>query len=180
MSGDGLVLWITGLSGAGKSTLAKKAVLLFRERGDSVVFLDGDELREVLGATATTRENHGVEARLSLARRYSALGRVLSSQGHTVVIATISLFWEIHEWNRQNLSNYFEVFLKVPIEELRRRDSKGIYRKFDDGELENVAGLDLEVNEPRRSDWVVEFDPTRTADSIARELVARTREEGNP
>jgi adenylylsulfate kinase len=74
-----------------------------------------------------------------------------------VVTATISLFNEIHEWNRATLPGYFEVYLKVPIDELRRRDPKGIYRRFDAGELTHVAGLDLPIDEPEAADWVVEL-----------------------
>ena len=172
-----MIVWITGLSGAGKSTLASHLVDLLRARGETIVFLDGDELREVFGATVASVENHGREARLALAMQYAKLCRVLSSQGLTVVIATISLFWEIHEWNRANLPGYFQVYLQLPVEELRRRDPKGIYRRFDAGELTNVAGMDLPVDEPEAADWTVEFDPDLPVAAIAEDLFNRLREE---
>ena len=96
---------------------------------------------------------------------------MLANQGLTVVIATMSLFKEVHAWNRHNLPGYFEVYLKVPLDELRRRDSKGIYRRFDSGELSQVAGLDLLVDEPESADWVVEFDPLRSVETVAEELM---------
>ena len=167
----GEVIWITGLSGAGKSTLAHQVVLRLRAAGKSVVMLDGDELREVFGAVAANAQNHGREGRLALAMRYAHLCRVIASQGLTVVIATISLFREVHTWNRAHLPGYFEVYLKVPVDELRRRDPKGIYRRFDAGELNNVAGLDLSIDEPDASDWIVEFDPGRTVTILADELI---------
>ena len=117
------VVWITGLSGAGKSTLATALVAHLRTPGEFVVRLDGDELREVFGLAAVNGQSHGREARLALAMQYSRLCRVMASQGLTVVIATISLFKEVHVWNRANLPGYFEVFLKMPIEELRRREA---------------------------------------------------------
>ena len=92
--------------------------------------LDGDELREVFGATTPGDENHGREARLQLAFQYTHLCRVLASQGLVVVVATISMFKEIHKWNRDNLPGYFEVYLNVPIDELRRRDPKGDLSKI--------------------------------------------------
>lgn len=153
----GRVCWITGLSGAGKSTLATITASSLRSRGNSVVLLDGDELREVFGAVAANSENHGREGRLGLAMQYGRLCRVLASQGFTVVIATISLFREVHEWNRNNLPGYFEVYLKVPIGELRRRDPKGIYRRFDVGELTDVAGLDLPIDEPEEADLIIDW-----------------------
>jgi adenylylsulfate kinase-like enzyme len=165
------VIWITGLSGAGKSTLAHAVVARLRADGEAVVLLDGDELRAVFGAVATNAQNHGRQGRLALAMKYSQLCQVIAAQGLSVVIATISLFREVHAWNRENLTGYFEVYLKVPIEELRRRDPKGIYRDFDAGVLNHVAGLDLPIDEPVAPDFVVEFDPGQSVAVLAEELL---------
>ncbi|MBF0179868.1 MAG: adenylyl-sulfate kinase [Magnetococcales bacterium] len=167
------VLWITGLSGAGKSTLAREVTGRLRAMGRPVLLLDGDELREVFGAVAANTANHGREGRLALALRYARLCRVLAGQGVLVVIATISLFREVHAWNRQHLPGYFEVYLKVPLEELQRRDPKGIYRRFASGELTHVAGLDLPVDEPEGADWVVDFVPGRSVAALAEALFER-------
>ena len=166
----GRVIWITGLSGSGKSTLANKVVEKFRCQGEVVISLDGDDLRQIFGGTNVSG-NYDREGRLALAMRYSRLCNLIANQGITVVIATISLFREIHIWNRANLPGYFEVFLRVPIEELRRRDPKGIYRRFDAGELSSVAGLDLSVDEPKEADYVVEFSPNLILCSVVDELV---------
>ena len=170
------VIWITGLSGAGKSTLAQEVVAHLRAEGGAVVMLDGDELREVFGAVATNAQNHGREGRLALAMQYAHLCRIIAAQGLTVVIATISLFREVHTWNRANLPGYFEVYLKVPVDELRRRDPKGIYRRFDAGELTHVAGLDLAIDEPEAADWVVEFETGRQVVALTNDLINRLTE----
>jgi adenylylsulfate kinase len=138
--------------------------------------LDGDELREVFGAVAANTQNHGREGRLALAMQYAHLCRILAKQGLTVVISTISLFRELHAWNRSNLPGYFEVYLKVPIDELRRRDPKGIYRRFDAGELVHVAGLDLNIDEPEAADWIAEFEPGRSVVTLANILFNRLNE----
>ncbi|MBK5526802.1 adenylyl-sulfate kinase [Pseudomonas sp. TH08] len=169
----GQVIWITGLSGAGKSTLAGEFVTRMRAEGRSVVMLDGDELREVFGAAASSTQNHGREGRLALALQYARLCKMIAAQGQTVVIATISLFREVHEWNRAHLPNYFEIYLKVPVEELRRRDPKDIYRRFDAGELHNVAGLDLDIDEPLAADCLVEFDHERSSQRLADDLLPK-------
>ena len=151
-------IWITGLSGAGKSTLAVAVCQRLRNNGETVIYLDGDQLREVFGSVDNSKENHGREARLSLAMQYAHLCHVIAEQGVTLVIATISMFNEVHKWNRDNLPNYFEIFLKVPIEELKKRDPKQIYLRYDAGQLSDVAGLDLEVDEPNKSDLLFDFN----------------------
>lgn len=167
----GRVIWITGLSGAGKSTLAVAVVERLRWAGHRVLLLDGDALRQVFGSEAANADNHGREGRLALAFQYARLCELIARQGITVVIATISLFREVHAWNRHHLVDYFEVYLKVPVEELRRRDPKGIYRRFDAGELAHVVGLDVPVEEPEAPDCVVAFDPLQTVATVAEALI---------
>lgn len=168
----GQVLWITGLSGAGKSTLATEMAHRLRASGKAVVMLDGDELRDVFGAATASKENHGCPARLTLAMQYAHLCQVIAKQGLTVIIATISLFKEVHAWNRRYLPGYLETYLKVPLDELRRRDPKGIYRRFDDGQLQHVAGLDLPVDEPEAADCVLEFSPELSVQAAADRLMS--------
>lgn len=147
------VYWLTGLSGAGKTTLCRKLVAHLRAQGRAVVMLDGDELREAMGAT----DAHTRQERLQLAMRYAHLCHMIAVQGVDVAIATISLFREVHEWNRANMPGYVEIYLHVPMEELRRRDPKQIYARAERGELKDVAGLDFAVDEPQVPDVRIEW-----------------------
>ncbi len=137
--------------------------------------LDGDELREIFSATADNMQNFGRQARLALALQYSHLCRTIAVQGADVVISTISLFREVHVWNRAHSPGYFEIYLKVPLDELRRRDPKGIYRRHDAGEIANVAGLDLAVDEPEFPDWAAEFVPGKRVEELVEELMERIK-----
>ena len=168
---SGRVLWITGLSGSGKTTLAKETVRQLREHSSAVVSLDGDRLREMFAIEGANGQSYDRKGRLKLAMQYAYLCKTLSMQGFTVVIATISMFREVYGWNRSHLPGYFEVYLKVPIEELRRLDSKGIYSRFDAGKLQNVAGLDLNVDEPEKPDFEVEIKSTRCVALLASQLI---------
>ena len=165
------MIWITGLSGAGKSTLAKEVANRLRNAGEKIVMLDGDEMRGVFGNVKENSANHGRAARIDLAMQYAKLCKLISSQGTTVICSTISMFNEVHEWNRENIPDYFEVYLKVPLTELKRRDPKGIYQRFDSGKLKNVAGLDLEVDEPQTPDILFEFDSTLSLSDLADEVI---------
>lgn len=164
------MIWITGLSGAGKSTTAKLVADHYIGLGKCVVRLDGDELREVFGST-DTGDAHMRSERLSLARSYSRLCRLLASQGVVVIIATISMFEEVYSWNRENIANYFEAYLKVPLQKLEERDPKDIYKRFRSGELSNVAGLDLPVDEPKHPNWELEFNAESNAVKVAESMI---------
>lgn len=160
----GRVIWITGLSGAGKSTLARALV----PHLPHAVLLDGDELRAALGATSSGFDRAG---RLALAQTYARLCRLLAEQGHIVVIATISLFHEIHAWNRENLPGYLEIFLDVPEAVRRQRDPKGLYAAEQTGVMRHMAGSDTAIDVPRAPDIVL-----RTAELSLEDCVRRVLE----
>src|SRR5208282_1010156 len=121
--GSGRVYWITGLSGAGKTTLGKALWHRLRAAGSSGIFLDCDILREVIAEDL----GHNTDSRRRSAMRNARLCRMLASQGADVVCPTISLFHEVQRWNRENIPGYREIYLRVPMDELQRRDAKGIY-----------------------------------------------------
>ena len=112
---------------------------------------------------ATDTQNYTRKERLSRAMQYSRLSGLIATPGVTVVVATISLFNEIQEWNRP--TPHFEVYLKVPIEELRAEIPR-VSIVADSGDLKNVAGLDLPIDEPKFADFVVEFAPDYSVSAV--------------
>ena len=148
---DKLVVLITGLAGAGKSTIAMTVFEKLKSMHFNTVLLDGDIFRDVLG-----NYGYSLGERLELAKKISALCSFLNSQDVNVVCATMSLFKEIHQLNKNTITNYYEVYVKVGFEELKRRDKKGLYSQALSGEINNVVGVDLPFDEPQNPDIVIE------------------------
>ena len=142
----GQVIWITGLSGAGKSTIAKKVIGYLTERHDCCLLLDGDKVRLAINENLS----HSPEDRVINA------SKMLAEQNIIVVVATMSLYEEIHDWNRANLPNYTEVFIDVPISALIERDAKGLYAKFTQKGEKHVPGLDIPYHRPSNPDLVID------------------------
>jgi len=153
----GTVYWLTGLSGAGKTTIGKLLYKKLKEDKDDVVFLDGDTLRVVFGNDL----GYSKEDRKKSAMRNSRLCKELSDQGIHVVCATISMFNDCREWNRENIENYKEIYIKVPIEILIKRDQKKLYSKALKGESRNVIGIDIEFEEPKKPDIIIVNDNSK-------------------
>jgi adenylylsulfate kinase len=143
----GRVFWVTGLSGSGKTTIATLLADALRAQGKTAILLDGDELREVFGGT----QSYDEAARRDASMRYARLCRLLAAQGANVICATISMFDATRAWNREHIAGYYEIYVRVPLEELKRRDSKGIYSRG-----EQVVGVDIAFEAPKTPDITVD------------------------
>lgn len=146
-----MIVWIIGLSGAGKSTLSGKVIEEARNRGRTVVLLDGDSLRDLFGNDL----GHTLTDRRVNAHRICRLCAFFDDQGIDAICAIQSLFPEFRDWCRENLSSYYEVFIEAPLDQLIKRDVKGIYGRYERGEITDVAGLDLPFPGPLNSDLII-------------------------
>jgi adenylylsulfate kinase-like enzyme/phosphohistidine swiveling domain-containing protein len=171
----GCVYWITGLSGAGKTTLGRELWSRLRAAGRRVIFLDGDALRAAIAEDL----GHGAGDRRQSAMRNARLCRLLAAQGFDVVCATISLFHEVQRWSRDNISEYREIYLRVPMDELRRRDSKGIYAESERAEMCDVVGIDVPAESPETPDLVLDnYGGLDVATAVDRILAVCERQNG--
>jgi adenylylsulfate kinase len=143
-----------------------------RVRGLAPVLLDGDELRAALGVQG----GYDLDSRRDRAFVYARLCRLLAGQGHPVICAAIALFDGVHRWNREHQARYLEVFLDVPLTELRRRDPKGIYREA--GRTADVMGDGLPAEFPRRPDLVIRNAPPMTPEDAAEMVLRQCQERG--
>jgi adenylylsulfate kinase len=112
------VIWITGLPGVGKTSAAMLVSEQLRSSNETCVLLDGDELRSAL---AHITQGYDVETRRRLAHTYAALARLVSEQGITSIVATVSLFTDVHADNHGLIPRYLEVHLHCDETERQRR-----------------------------------------------------------
>lgn len=162
MSEKGSVYFFTGLAGAGKTTIGGLFYQRLREQKPNVFLADGDQVRSIFG-----RSGYSTEARLDAARRGFRLWRELAEQGIDVVVCSIAMYREIQRWNRENIENYKEIYIKVTKETLYRRDQKQLYSSG----RKDVVGVDLPYDEPEDADVIVQNDGQETP----KEIVSRLR-----
>lgn len=162
-----MIIWLIGLSGAGKTTIGHILYDKIKKENSNTVFLDGDILRDVWG----DQLGHDIEGRRKNAERFTRLCQMLDRQGIHVVAAILSIFPEERRKNRDIFSRYFEVFIDTPMEELMRRDSKGLYAKAAAGEIQNVVGFDIPMPRVETWDMIVSApDVLREPEYIAEEI----------
>ena len=107
---------------------------------------------------------------ISINKRYVLLGALFLSFISIVNAEQFVLFDKVFTFEKKDAIPT-KSHLRVPLEELRRRDPKGIYRGFDAGEIKDVVGLNLPFDEPNSSDWILEFSPSQSVEKSVNELL---------
>lgn len=164
----GTLYWVTGLSGAGKTTISSLLYRYILEKKKNIVLLDGDAIRAVYNNT-----DYSDEGRERVSYMNMRLFKLLTEQGIDVIAAVIGMKNEYRNWNRENIEKYKEIYLKVPIEVLIKRDPKKLYSRAIKHEISNVYGIDLAYEEPVSPDVVVVNDGSDTPDEVCGEIIAK-------
>lgn len=165
----GFTVWFTGLSGAGKTTVSKMVVETLINRGCKVEVLDGDIVRENLSkGLGFTKEDRDTNI-----RRIGFVCNLLTRNGVVAVAAAISPYKTIRDENRKLIGNFCEVYMKCSIEELTRRDVKGLYKKALAGEIKNFTGVSDPYEPPDNPEVVCDTameTPFQSHDKVIRKL----------
>jgi adenylyl-sulfate kinase len=151
-----MVIWFTGMSGSGKSTLASNLLIYFEKIGKRVKTLDGDVIRSKKERYDFSKSNI-LKNNLTIIR----LCADLLNDFDIILVSVIAPFESTRKKAREILgSQYFEIYVKANIDELIKRDTKGLYRKASNGEIKNLIGVakNTPYETPRIPNIVIKTD----------------------
>lgn len=172
----GVVLWFTGLSGSGKSTVARVVETKLFEAGHFCYVLDGDNIRfglnKNLGFSPADRAEN--------IRRIGEVAKLFADAGLITLTAFISPYREDREKARALLQDgeFIEVYVKCPLEECEKRDTKGLYRKARTGEIREFTGISAPYEEPAAPELVLDTS-VLTVSEAACEVIRHLTDTGN-
>ena len=167
----GFTVWFTGLSGAGKTTLSARVAEEIRARGGKVEVLDGDVVRTNLSkGLGFSREDRDTNI-----RRIGFVAKLLTRNDVAVVVAAISPYRSVRDEVRAEIGAFVEVFVRCPVEELIRRDVKGLYERALRGEVAQFTGVSDPYEEPLNPEVVVDTDRETVEESVGKIVAALER-----
>ncbi|MGA2282366.1 MAG: sulfate adenylyltransferase [Candidatus Dormibacteria bacterium] len=162
----GLVIWLTGLSGAGKSTIAARLEQELRLLGRTVTVLDGDEVRTHLSKGL----GFSKEDRDTNIRRIGYVAGLVAGHGGVAITAAISPYREVRDEVRAATPGFVEVYVRCTLDEMVRRDAKGLYAKALRGEIANFTGVSDPYEEPHHPEVTVDSAEETVEESVERIL----------
>lgn len=157
-------IWLTGFSGSGKSTLAAALDQWFYKRQIRSYITDGDNTRMHLNSDL----DFSPEGRKENIRRVAEVAALFNDAGVVVISSFISPFEEdrIAAKAIVGTENYIEVYIATPLEKCIQRDTKGLYKKAQKGEIKDFTGINSPYEVPTNPDIVVDT----TVDAIETSL----------
>ena len=161
---SGRVFWITGLSGSGKSSIGGLILKDINKKYGSTVLIHGDDIRDIYNI-----KNYKKENRLELAKSNSNLCKLITNQGVNVIFTTVGLFHELHAFNRKNIKNYTEIFIKTSFKDLVKKKNRRFYRY----KTNHVWGIDINPEFPKNPDIIIKNNFKLSLASIKIDLLKK-------
>ena len=150
-----IVVWFFGLSGSGKSTLCNSIEKSLFLKKINTVILDGDTLRNGLNNDL----NFSEEDRNENIRRVSETSKILLNNG----VVTLCSFITPLEKNRDLVNsiigreNILWVFVDTPLDICSKRDTKGLYKLAQKGEIDQFTGVSSLFENPSNVDFISDY-----------------------
>src|SRR5262245_6831332 len=170
----GATVWLTGPPGAGKTTTARRLAERLTQAGRSTEVLDGDEIRRAFGSDlGFSKADRDLQV-----RRLGFMAGLLAKHGVIAIVAAVSPYRETRDdVRRSHTSLFIEVFVDCPLEELVRRDPKGLYSRARLGEISDLTGVSAPYEPPTAPECHIRTDQ-KTSDECVDEIVEALRRSG--
>lgn len=148
----GAIVWFTGLPSSGKSTLARRVQRRLARLGRVSLVLDGDELREVLGAAS-----YGPEERERFYRSLAELAGLIARQGVVALVAATAPHRRDRDRARHIIEGGFvEVWVSTQVEDCEARDPKGLYARAHRDPANQLPGVGVTYEPPLDPEVIAE------------------------
>ena len=162
----GIVFWVTGLSGSGKTAIAKKIKNKIIKYFGPTVLINGDDLRNIYNLKKYTRSE-----RIKIGKGHGKLCKFFSDQKLNVIFSAVGLFDEIRNFNRKNIKNYIEIYIKSKIKKIKNKRKKKIYFS----NKKNLMGIDIKPEFPKRPHIIISNDFNRSIEELGNELIIKIK-----
>ena len=151
------VIWMTGLSGSGKTTIAKGVEKYLYSKGIITQILDGDNLRAGINNDLTFSS----QDRNENIRRVSEISKLFINCGIITINCFISPTIKIRKMAKNIIGeeNFIEIYINASIEECKKRDVKGLYKKAENKKIKNFTGISSPFESPKKPE--LEIDTTK-------------------
>ena len=164
----GILFWITGLSGSGKTTIGKAIHKDIQKLYGPTIMISGDNIRKIFFLKGHTK----IE-RLKILKSYCQFAKYSTNQNINLIFAVVGMFDEPRKWNRRNIKNYIEIYIKSNLKKIIKLNKKKIYHKKN---VKNIVGIHIKPEFPRKPDIIISNLFDKPKEKIALQIIKKIKE----
>jgi len=161
----GILFWITGLSGSGKTTIGNKIKKDISKIYGPTLMISGDNIREIFGL-----KGYDYDDRLKILNKYNKFAKYITNQKINIIFAVVGMVETTRNWNRKNIDNYVEIYIKSNIKNIIALNKKKIYHKKKPGK---IIGINIKPELPKKPDIIIVNSFNQSSDKIAEKLLRK-------
>ena len=149
------IVWLTGLSGSGKSTLSNIVQKKLKKKGHKVLSIDGDIFRKKTKNVDTFTKQNILNNNIKIIKYIKKYQFIYNY----ILVSVISPLRESRSFARKIFKkNYFEIYTKCSLKELKNRDTKGLYKLADKRKINNLIGYKSKIKYQKSRYKVIVID----------------------
>ena len=108
--------------------------------------------------------------RLLILEKYTKFAKYITDQKLNIIFAVVGMADAPRKWNRKNIDNYMEIYIKCNIRKIMNLDKKKIYHNKKSGK---IIGIDIKPEFPKKPDITIINSFNETSDKIAKKLLKK-------
>ena len=74
---------------------------------------------------------------------------------------------ELRVWNKKNINNYFEVYLKASLSKIKKKKKKKLYLK----KTNSIVGIQIKPQYPKKPDIIIVNNFRRSIKELSKSLI---------
>jgi adenylylsulfate kinase-like enzyme len=162
----GILFWITGLPGSGKTNIARKINNQIKNLYGPTLFVNGDDLRNIFSL-----KKYDKKSRLAYSKQYCKFAKFITNQNINLVFAIVGMMHEPRNWNRKNIQNYLEIYIKSDIKKIIKKNKKKLYKN----KTNNLVGLDIKPQFPKKPDITILNNFDDSINTLSKNLINKIK-----
>ena len=162
----GILFFITGLSGSGKTSIAEKIKKKISAVYGPTIEVSGDNFRKIFKFNKFT-----TKARKEYLMNYLVFAKLITDQKINLIFNLIGMYEKARKWNRKNIDNYVEIYIKADIRKIINQKKKKIYFK----NKKNIVGLDIKAEFPKKPDIIINNNFDKSINKLSKELLTKIK-----
>ena len=162
----GILFWVTGLSGSGKTSIAKIIKKKITKIYGPTILISGDDLRKIFKLN-----KYNYKARLEYGRQFCNLAKFITDQRINLILAVVGMMHSLRNWNKKNIDNYAEIYIKSNIKNIKKQKRKRIYIKKNGP----IVGIDIKPEFPQNPNIIINNNFKKSTQQLAIELINKLK-----